>query len=140
METPLHWYALSAVLLFFKMFGISLFQGWFRISRQQFKTPEDAAFVGKPPAAEELPQVQRAAKAWANDLENIPIFLLLGIAYVQLGLSATAAPWLFGVFVVARYVHTLCYLAGLQPWRTIAYAVGIGCTLWISVMILGAVL
>lgn len=140
METPLHWYALSAVLLFFKMFGISLYQGWHRISRKQFKTPEDAAFAGSAPAAEELPQVQRAAKAWANDLENIPIFLLLGVAYVQLGLSASAAPWLFGLFVAARYAHTLCYLAGLQPWRTIAYSVGIGCTLWISVMILGSVL
>ncbi|WP_207766115.1 MAPEG family protein [Solimonas fluminis] len=137
-SSPLHWYALSAVLLFLKMFAISLYQGWHRISRQQFKTPEDAAFVGRPAAAEELPQVQRAARAWANDLENIPVFLALGIAYVQLGLSAAAAPWLFGVFVAARVAHTLCYLAGLQPWRTLSYAVGIGATLGMGAMILGA--
>lgn len=140
METPLHWYALSAVLLFAKMFAISLYQGWYRISRQQFKTPEDAAFVGRAPVAEELPQVQRAAKAWANDLENIPIFLALGIAYVQLDLSATAAPWLFGSFVAARIVHTLCYLAGVQPWRTVSYGIGVGATLWMAALILGAIL
>ncbi|WP_205527325.1 MAPEG family protein [Solimonas sp. K1W22B-7] len=140
METPLHWYALSAVVLFLKMFGISLYQGYCRIGRQQFKNPEDAAFVHRAPATEELPQVQRAARAWLNDVENIPIFLALGIAYVQLGLSAAAAPWLFGLFTLARIAHTLCYLAGLQPWRTVAYSVGIGSTLWMSAMILGAVL
>ncbi|WP_199273185.1 MAPEG family protein [Microcystis aeruginosa] len=28
---------------------------------------------------------------------------------------------------IARLFHTLTYLLGLQPWRTIAYAVGILC-------------
>jgi glutathione S-transferase len=32
----------------------------------------------------------------------------------------------------------LCYLLGLQPWRTIAYAVGIACLLAMCVNILRA--
>lgn len=138
METPLHWYALSAVLLFAKMLAISLFQGYHRIGKGQFKNPEDAAFAGRTPIAEELPQVQRAQRAWANDLENIPIFLLLGVAYVLLGASPTAAPWLFGLFVGARVVHTVCYLGGLQPWRSLAYGVGLACTIGLCVHILRA--
>ena len=139
MDTPLDWYALCAVVLFFKMFSISLFQGYHRIGQGKFRNPEDAAFSGKAPVAEELPQVQRAARAWANDVENIPIFLALGLAYVLLG-APQAAAWLFSVFTVARVVHTVCYLAAWQPWRTLAYAVGIGCTIGVCVGILGKLL
>jgi len=138
MESTLHWYALCVVVLFFKMFAISLYQGFHRIGRQHFRNPEDAAFVGRAAAEEELPQVQRAARAWLNDLENIPLFFALGGIYVALQLSSAAAPWLLGGFTLARIAHTVCYLAELQPWRTVAYAVGMGCLLAIAAMILGA--
>ena len=137
MNTPLEWYALSAVILFAKMLAISLFQGYHRIGKGHFRNPEDAAFSRRQPAAEELPQVQRAARAWSNDLENIPIFLLLGIAYVMLGAPAASAPWLFGIFVAARIAHTVSYLAALQPWRTLAYSIGMGCTIGLCVGIVG---
>lgn len=126
------------MILFFKMFAVSLHQGYHRIGKLTFKNPEDAGFVGKAPADEELPQVRRAAQVWLNDLENIPIFLALGIAYVLVNAAPSHAPWLFMTFTVARILHTLTYLLGLQPWRTIAYSVGIGCMIWMSVNILRA--
>lgn len=134
------WYAVASVLLFFKMFALSAYQGFYRIGKLTFKTPEDAAFVGREAAKEELPQVQRAARAWLNDLENIPIFLALGIAYVWVGAAPGMAVWLFLVFTAARYLHSLFYLCGIQPWRTVAYAVGVVCMLSMSVQILGALL
>ncbi|MCH8498801.1 MAG: MAPEG family protein [Marinobacter sp.] len=136
MDELQYWYALSAVLLFFKMFALSAYQGFHRISKQTFKTPEDAAFVGKAAASEELPQVQRAARAWLNDLENIPIFLALGVAYIWVEASLTWGAWLFIVFTAARYLHTLSYLLGIQPWRTVFYAIGIGCLFIMSGQIL----
>jgi uncharacterized MAPEG superfamily protein len=136
MHPPIYWFAICAIVLFLKMFGLSLYQGYHRISRMTFRTPEDARFVGRTPAAEELPEVQRAAKAWLNDVENIPVFLALGLVYVLVGASPAAAPWLFGVFTGARILHTLSYLAGLQPWRTLFYAVAIGCLLWMCVNVL----
>lgn len=63
MDETVYWYSLATVLLFFKMFATSAYQGFHRIGKNTFKTPEDAAFVGQEPAQEELPQVQRAAKA-----------------------------------------------------------------------------
>jgi uncharacterized MAPEG superfamily protein len=133
---PLYWYALCAVVLFGKMLVLSLFQGYYRIGKGKFKNPEDARVTGREPVDEELPQVQRAARAWLNDLENIPIFLALGIAYVQLGCAPQLAPWLFGGFTLARILHSLCYLLGLQPWRTLAYVGGIVATAWLCVEIL----
>lgn len=138
MSEPVYWYAVTAVLLFLKMFAVSAYQGYHRIGKMTFKTPEDAAFVGKTPASEELPQVQRAARVWLNDLENIPIFLALGVAYVWVEASPAAAGWLFLTFTVARYLHTLFFLCGLQPWRTAAYAVGVLCLFGMCVQIIAA--
>ena len=132
MGTALHWYSLCVVALFLKMFGLSVYQGFHRIGTRTFVNPDDAAVFNKLPAAEELPQVQRVAKAWLNDLENIPIFIGLGTAYVLTGASPGAATWLFSTFTIARILHTLMYLLGLQPWRTITYAVGILCLLGMS--------
>jgi glutathione S-transferase len=140
MDPALYWYSICTVALFLKMLALSSYQGFHRISTLTFTNPEDAGAVGRQPAAEELPQVRRAARAWLNDLENLPIFFALGIAYVLLGASPAAAPWLFLTFTIARIIHTLMYLLGHQPWRTIAYGVGIGCLLGMSGTILAAVL
>ena len=138
MDDAVYWYAMAAVLLFLKMLAIAVYQGYHRIGKMTFKTPEDAAFVGKQPAQEELPQVQRAARAWSNDVENIPIFLALGVAYVWVDAAPGLAVWLFMGFTAARYMHTACYLAALQPWRTVGYAIGVVCMLAMSTLILAA--
>ncbi|HEY1076094.1 MAG TPA: MAPEG family protein [Fontimonas sp.] len=136
MDSTLDWLVLCSVILFAKMFAISLYQGWHRIGRGSFRNVEDAKFAKRTPVAEELPEVQRAARAWANDLENIPVFFALGILYVMTGASAAAAPWLFGTFTVARIGHTFCYLNQLQPWRTLSFGIGIGCLIGMSALLL----
>jgi len=140
MDQAVYWYAVATVLLFLKMFATSVYQAFHRIGKMTFKIPEDAAFVGREPAKEEVPQVQQAARAWLNDLENIPIFLGLGVAYILVGASPDAAAWLFLVFTGARYLHTLFYLAGVQPWRTVAFAVGVVCMFIMSIQIVVALL
>jgi glutathione S-transferase len=140
MGKVLYWYSLCTVALFVKMFALSLYQGFHRIRSLGFRNPEDARFVGKEPLPEELAQVRRAAQAWMNDLENIPVFFVLGLVYVLTSASASLAPWLMLTFTAARVVHSLVFLLGLQPWRTIAYAVGILCLFGMSGNILIAVL
>lgn len=139
MNENVDWYALTAILLFLKMLAVSIYQGFHRIRNLKFVTPEDAALVGRQAAAEELPQVQRASQVWRNDLENIPIFLALGVAYVWVEAPAAIAAWLFPTFIAARYLHTVFYLCSLQPWRTIAYAVGILSTLGMCIGIITAI-
>ncbi|MGH8385901.1 MAG: MAPEG family protein [Pseudomonas sp.] len=135
MSTVLSFYALCVVVLFFKMFAISCYQGFYRISRMTFKNVEDAKLVGRTPSAEELPQVTRAKNAWLNDLENIPLFFALGGLCVMLDTPAERTILLLCIFTVARMVHTFTYLAAWQPWRTIAYFVGIGCLMGLAGMI-----
>jgi glutathione S-transferase len=122
--TLLQIYALTTIILALKMSAISIVQGRARTTAGVFVNPEDARIFGAKEAPEEVPAVQRAARAWRNDLENIPIFLILAWIYVAAALSATGFAIYCAVFVVARIVHTICYLNSIQPLRTIAYAVG----------------
>ncbi len=66
----------------------------------------------------------RYRRAHRNALENVPLFLITGLV-----LCLTPAPFglaaaLFATFVVARVGHSVCYVKGLQPFRTAAFAVG----------------
>lgn len=129
---PLKIYAVCCVVLFLKMFAIALVQGT-RMKTGAFVNPEDAKFfTGKEPVAQEIPIVQRGANAFRNDLENIPIFLFLGLTYVLTDCWAMGALYYFPLFTAARIGHTLFYLNAIQPWRTVAYAVGITVSMCLS--------
>jgi uncharacterized MAPEG superfamily protein len=117
-------YAITTIVLAIKMAAIAIVQGRARTSTGVFINPEDATVFGGKPAAEEAPMVQRASKAWRNDLENIPIFLIIAWIYVYAGLSAGAFVIYCLVFMLARVAHTICYLNSIQPARTISYTVG----------------
>jgi uncharacterized MAPEG superfamily protein len=125
---------LCTIVLALKMWANALVQAYARFRYRQFVNPEDASLVGqlmgkpRPPATQEHPLVQRAERCWRNDLENIPMFLLVALGYGLLGGSAGWGAVYLGTFAIARTAHTLFYLVGLQPWRFLAYLVGVGAT------------
>lgn len=132
MNITLKVYALCVLVLFLKMLTISCYQGYVRFSRRAFSNPEDARFVQLEAIAQELEPVRRAARAWANDLENIPLFFVLGGLCVALDTATVPTAGLFYLFTAARVLHTLMYLRGLQPWRTAAYGAGVVCLLGLA--------
>jgi len=122
--TLLQMCAITAIVLSLKMAAISIAQGRGRLAAGVFINPEDAkAFAGRE-SSTEAPAVERASRAWRNDLENIPIFLILAWIYVAAGLSTVAFVIYCLVFMAARIVHTICYLNAIQPIRTIAFTIG----------------
>lgn len=131
----LRMYAITAIVLALKMFSIAVVQGRARMSAGVFVNPEDAKAFHAREAAEEPPMVQRAARAWRNDLENIPIFLILAWIYVTAGLSTTAFVIYCLVFMAARIAHTICYINAIQPWRTIAFTIGAIATLALMIQL-----
>jgi uncharacterized MAPEG superfamily protein len=120
----LRMYAITAIVLALKMAAISVVQGRTRASAGSYTNPEDAKAFGASLTTAEAPMIERASKAWRNDLENIPIFLIIAWIYVYAGLSAGAFVIYCLVFMAARVFHTICYLNAIQPARTIAYTVG----------------
>jgi uncharacterized MAPEG superfamily protein len=134
-------YALTTVILFFKMVANSIVQGIGRVNAKAFVTAEDARFFAQAsPVPDEAPIVKRAIMCWRNDLENIPIFLFLGLIYVTLGCWPEGVYIYFTIFVVARILHTFAYLNGMQPWRTIFFTIGMTMCVALSIQILMAVL
>lgn len=117
-------FALALVALFLKVTLTSMLQVVSRFRSRMFTVPEDAALLGIPARPEESTFVRRCASVWRNDVENLPLFLALALAYVLAGAPLAAAQGLFGAYVVIRYAHTAIYLAGLQPWRMVAYLLG----------------
>jgi len=122
--TLLRMYAITAIVLTLKMVAISIAQGRARMSTGAFTNPEDARTFGGKLETHEAPAVERASAAWRNDLENIPIFLILAWIYVAATLSLGAFEIYCIVFMIARIIHTITYLAAVQPWRTISFTVG----------------
>jgi uncharacterized MAPEG superfamily protein len=120
----LNMYALTAVILTFKMFAVSIVQGRGRLDSTIYTVPEDARLFRGKLEAQEASSVQRASNCWRNDLENIPTFLILAGIYVAAGLSAKWFSIYCVTFLVMRILHTFFYLNAMQPWRTIAFTVG----------------
>ena len=135
MSSTLSIYTLCVLVLCLKMLAISCYQGFHRLRHLAFSNPEDAGFFHRAANAEELPAVRRAARAWRNDLENIPLFFVLGGLCVALH-----TPWLptvtgFCLFTLARLLHTVMYLSARQPWRTLAYAAGLASLVHLAALI-----
>jgi len=60
-----------------------------------------------------------------NDLESIPIALLVFWASITVNGNSTINHICLWVFLAARLAHTLMYAMKLQPFRTIAWGIGI---------------
>src|SRR5437879_10009732 len=119
-------YALFAFLLCLNLFGLWLYSGLARNRTRTLINPEDAALLkGRSVVERDPPEVARVLRAHANAMANVLPFLILGFLYVLLGAGRSGALAYFGIFTVARYVHSVAYVAALQPWRTVSYIVGL---------------
>lgn len=117
-------FVLALLALFLKASLLSGVQIISRVRSRRYLLPEDAGMAGLRPVEAEAELVQRCARVWRNDVENLPLFLALALTYVLLGGELSSANWLFGSYVLIRYLHTIVYLRGLQPWRAILYLSG----------------
>jgi uncharacterized MAPEG superfamily protein len=106
------------------MLSIAMVQGRGRVTSGLFVLPEDARMFKGTESPSEAPIVDRASRAWRNDLENIPIFLILAGIYVAAGLSAKAFAFYCLVFTAMRIIHTYAFIKAIQPWRTVAFTIG----------------
>lgn len=126
-DSALELWVLSVVVLFFKMHALSFVQLRHRMSARTFRTPEDVAVFGGATTtlAEDTGLGERAGRAWRNDLENIPAWFAVSLAFVLVGGSVTMAAIYFGVYTLGRILHTVSLLAGKQPHRFLSHLVSL---------------
>jgi uncharacterized MAPEG superfamily protein len=115
--------AVVSVLLVFKMMLVGTWTSIIRIRRNVYATPEDYAFRGLAAAAGADADVERTRRAHQNDLENVLPFLAVAPFYAMTQPSLGAARIFFWGFFIARALHSIFYIRGQQPHRTIAFGV-----------------
>lgn len=138
-------------ILFLKMFAVYVGQGGAK-GKAGLRPPEDAGMVSnwkkeqgfqaKLDGSEETKKAAERVDRWnrvvMNDLENIPIALILAWGSVLSGVGrhgeGLAVVYIIALclFTVMRVLHTISFVYSLQPWRTIAYMVGM-----ISIFVIG---
>ena len=122
-DPTLRVFAICASILTLKLVLMVTLIGVLRNVRGVHITPEDYRFRGLTPGPpDEL--VERVRRVHQNDVENIPVFLAVGLLFALAGGYPTVASWVFVIFTAARLLHSVFYLAALQPWRSLIYAVG----------------
>ena len=92
------------------------------------------------PSTEDLPLAdwaQRAIAAHRNAVENLVVFTGLVLAVVMLGANTELTVVATCVYFLARLIHLLVYVAGLPVVRTLAFAAGWICQLYVGLQVLG---
>ena len=105
-----------------------------RTKKKVWKSPEDVKMFGGKVTTDE--GVERLSRAHQNALENVLPFAVVGLLYTFMGASGGAMQVYCYTFFIARILHTLCYLAKLQPFRSISAVVGALCILGMGVQVL----
>lgn len=133
------WYLILVIKMLMLIFRISTT----RMQTSTFASPEDYTAIGAavpPGGAGQDERIERLRRALQNDLENILPFFGVGLIYVLSGASLGMARFLFAGFALSRVAHTIFYLRGSQPHRSIAFMLGMVFFVWTLLLALWSVL
>jgi uncharacterized MAPEG superfamily protein len=132
-------YVLTTVVLVLNMLGLWIYSGTVRGKTKTTPNEEDARTILKGSRLEEVdpPEVRRALRAHANAVANIVPFLFVAYLYVTVAApKPMTALIVCGVFTLARLGHSFAYVNGKQPWRSMAWGIGLLVTLVTVVLLL----
>jgi len=139
MENPaFQAYALTSAVLAVQLILLAFWTGATRAKSKRYTNPEDAGVVKGEQAEQDHPDVLRVQRAHRNALENVVPFLAVGALYVATGASKTGAQVYCYTFLAARLLHSVFYLAGKQPFRTIAFGIGAAAVLGMAFHVIRA--
>ncbi|XP_068707050.1 microsomal glutathione S-transferase 1-like isoform X1 [Montipora foliosa] len=120
-------YVFYGTILLLKTSALAVMTGMLRIKNKAFLNPEDYGPKDKFVARDE--EVERFRRTHQNDLENIPIFLIVALFYMLLNLSPVRGIWCLRVFTAARVAHSIAYLSEIAVARSLSFTIGLSCTL-----------
>jgi glutathione S-transferase len=117
-------YALVTAILGIHLYLLAGYTGAVRNRHKSSVNPEDTAVHKGATAEIDHPAVARVKRAHLNAMENALPFFAVGLMYAFSAPSDTGAYAYYFTFLGARLLHSIFYLTGKQPFRTITFAVG----------------
>jgi microsomal prostaglandin-E synthase 1 len=136
-------YVICSVILSFQMLVLGAVTAATRAKVKHYNNPEDVKVSKKDAAFNEgveHPDTARVQRAHRNLLESLPLFFSLGLICVLAGAAPLGMKICFGVFTGARVLHSIVYIKGVQPWRTVFFGLGTLSLIGMMVLSLLAVL
>ena len=118
-------YAVTALILCLNLLVLWGYSGVARGQTGVQINTEDSALFKVPHSEVDPPTVARVLRAHRNAEAIIYPFLVLALIFVLAGGALWLAKIIFGVFVVARLLHSVAYLGARQPWRTIFFTISL---------------
>ena len=137
-DSNLRLLALVDLLLVLLMITVGNYTSMLRIQRKVFATPEDYARRGLPLRAPDE-GVERTRRVHLNHVENVLPFFVVSLLYALTQPSHLMLSIFMWGFLIARVAYSVFYLRAMQPHRTLAFSLGIMCTLGITILTLAAV-
>ena len=135
--------------IFWKFFLTTALQGYSRFISGG-RPPEDQKFglqgedvvqgftVKDDGGGKAAAKMERWNRVVANDLENLPLGLILCILSCMTIQQGSVTAWVHVgcccAFGLGRVLHTVCFAYGLQPWRTVSYVIGVVASFVWSIM------
>jgi uncharacterized MAPEG superfamily protein len=138
MQGNLRLFALVSALLAIHLLALGFLTGSIRILRKQYTNPEDKAVIKGARVDSDHEDVLRARRAHLNALENAVPFFAVGALYASSGASHLGAQVYFFTFLAVRVLHSVFYMLGLQPLRSIAWGIGSLATLGMAIHVIRA--
>jgi prostaglandin-E synthase 1 len=120
-------YVISVLVLGANLLGLANATAVTRGQASEVINPEDVALNKKAEVVYEggNDKTARYRRAHRNALENSPLFITTALVLTLMGTSAGVAAILFYSFAALRVVHSICYVKGIQPFRTISFVVSL---------------
>jgi uncharacterized MAPEG superfamily protein len=128
-------YAASVIVLGLNLIGLANATALTRGQASEVINPEDVALNKKAAVVFEggNDRTARYRRAHRNALENTPWFMITALVLTLMGTSATVGAALFYPYAALRIIHSICYVKGVQPFRTLSFVVA----LVLQVVVLG---
>lgn len=122
-------YAATAIVLGLNLIGLANATALTRAQSGEAINPEDVPKDKETKVVFEggNDKTARYRRAHRNALENTPLFMITALLLTLLGASATVGAALFYPFAAFRILHSVCYVKGIQPFRTIFFVLGLLC-------------
>jgi len=118
-------YALVSAILAIQLLLLAQWTAFVRARTKSWVNPEDVDPKKGEPVGIDHPDVLRVKRVHANLLENAVPFFAVGLLYALSNPSVTGARAYFFTFLGARILHSIFYLLGRQPFRTISFVVSV---------------
>jgi len=118
-------FAISTVVHWLNITVLWNMSGGVRGKTKTTLNPEDARQFKTNLVESEPAEVARVLRAHRNTADNTLPFLFVALVFVMAGPSALEAYIFLYGFMAARVLYSVCYLKGVQPWRTIFYGISV---------------